>query len=300
MNTLFVVAVVATHQRPKELARLLKSLADQKGAPIEGLRAILVVDNGSDPAIQALVEQHAFAHYLDPGDNLGCGGGLHFGETKALESFQDQLTHLWILDDDVVVPENILAVLSARMREQNAEVACPMVLDANGRLGWFPGLLDRQKFDLIKRCKTADEFLFACGPAPVPFSWAQGISLLVSRRTFLELGPHRTDYWVRGEDLEFSLRITHQHKGIFVPEISVHHLPPETAPLNEREKHAAMLQNICYTSLRLPHGRRIARTIPGNFLRFLRTWGPGALPQACRAFWLGAIGGCPAGSCIHK
>lgn len=289
-DAVFVVAVIATHRRAMELERLLCSLA----AIPKGLGAILVVDNDANPAIAALTARFPKTTYLNPGSNLGCGGGLNFGETKALELFGDRLTHLWILDDDVVLPPGILEDLLAAMEECSADAACPMVKDANDALGWFPGLLDRTKFRAIKMCKTQAQFLERCGSEPVAFDWAQGISLLISRRGF-ELGPHRTDYWVRGEDLEFSLRITHRYRGVFVPTTSVQHLPPPVAAQDELLKHAAMLQNICYTSLRLVHGRRIARTIPGNFLRFLRTWGLAALPSAWRAFYLGAIKGRPAG-----
>lgn len=288
---LFVVAVIATYKRPAQLESLLRSLQQIPS----GLGAVLVVDNAASSQTAELTRRFPQTVYLNPGSNLGCGGGLHFGETKALELYAEQLTHLWILDDDVVVPPNILEALTAAMAGAGADAAYPMVTDANGRLGWFPGLLEPTKFNCIRECKAPDQFLAQCGSDPVGFDWAQGIALLVSRRAFLELGPHRTDYWVRGEDLEFSLRITHRYRGVFVPGISVAHLPPPVPALDELRKHAAMLQNICYTSLRLPHGRRIARTIPGNFLRFLRSWGAGGLAQACRAFYLGAIKGLPAG-----
>jgi hypothetical protein len=82
---------------------------------------------------------------------------------------------------------------------------------------------------------------------------------------------------VRGEDLEFSLRVTHRFRGIYVPSAHVQHLPPDTgasaAGATEYAKHRAMLQNLAYTSMRLAHGRPLLRTLPGNWARFVRTWG---------------------------
>jgi GT2 family glycosyltransferase len=130
--------------------------------------------------------------------------------------------------------------------------------------------------------------------------------LLVTRRAIEELGYHRTDYWVRGEDLEFSLRITHRFRGLYVPRARVAHLPPEPVGEASREseyaKHRAMLQNIAYTALRLPHGRRIFRTIPGNWRRFLSTWGftPRAFGGAIEAFWRGAVQGRPVGTALRS
>jgi GT2 family glycosyltransferase len=288
----FVVGVTATHRRPAELARLLALL----GAP---LRAMVVVDNASDPATRAVAEASPVpAVYLAMETNLGCGGGLREGEQVALARFPE-MTHLWILDDDCVVLPETLPLLLEAMARAGGDVAHPLTEGPEGRLGWFPGLLDRAKFAVARREPPPEEYLALCGDEPVPFSWSQGVALLATRRVLDELGLHRADYLVRGEDLEFSLRITHRHLGIYVPKARVRHLPPSGSAPRESEyaKHRAMLQNIAYTACRLPHGRRILRTLPGNWWRFLRTWGasPRVLGEAAGALWLGAICGWPAG-----
>jgi dTDP-4-dehydrorhamnose reductase len=296
-NRPLVVGVTATYRRPVEVERLLRSL-EASDCP---LHALVIVDNAGDPAIQALASSaHLHTEYLSPGTNLGCGGGLHAGERLAMEKFGGGLTHLWILDDDAVIEPGTLGILLAAMAAGNADTAHPLVIGSDGMLGWFPGLLDPVKFQGVKERQTPDEFIVRCGLDPVPFSWAQGIALLVTRRAIETLGFHRTDFWVRGEDLEFSLRITKDFRGLYVPAARVQHLPPEStgpvSPEGEYRKHLAMLQNIAYTALRLPHGRRIARTIPGNWLRFLRSWPLSrALTDSLAAFWKGAILGRPAG-----
>jgi GT2 family glycosyltransferase len=295
----FVVAVVATFRRPAELSRLIESLAQIRN----GLGAAVVVDNGSDPAVRTIVESAACTaamRCVDPGENLGCGGGLRLAEKTALDVFGSHATHIWILDDDAVVSPDALDALTGEMKRAGADAACPMVLDERGRVAWFPGLLDAQKFRVIRGAPMPEEFARTCGDAPIPFSWCTGISLLVSRRAIDEIGFHRDDFWVRGEDLEFSLRVTARFKGIYVPKANVRHLPPKsdgaTALDEEYLKHCAMLQNLCYTAIRLKHGRRIARTLPGNFRRFLKTWRARSLPDAFRAFWLGAVLGRSAGA----
>jgi len=294
----FIVAVVATCRRPLELARLLGSLENAGNA----LGAVVVVDNGNETAIRKLVEAAACnARYFAPGENLGCGGGLRFGGEKAFEHFGRELTHLWILDDDAVVTTGAPEALADAMRNEKADAACPMITGARGEIGWFPGLLDPAKFRAIRDVETPGEFIAKCGNAPVPFSWSTGVALLVSKRAVEELGFHRADYWMRGEDLEFTLRITNRRGGIFVPGVIVQHIPPqslhdESGCGSEYLRHAAMLQNLWYTGLRLPHGRRIARTLPGNYLRFLKTWSWRSTGDAIRAFWLGGVLGKPAGT----
>lgn len=294
----FVVGVTATFRRPTELRRLIDSLPHAGST----MRALVVVDNAADPAVQQLAATSTFpVEYHAPGSNIGCGGGLQVGERLAFERFGNRLTHIWILDDDVVVAPGSLDVLVKAMDDEQAHAVHPLVVDGDGRLGWFPGLLDRNKFRVIHLQQTPEQFIDRCGSSPVPFSWAQGIALLVRRPAFDQLGFHRADYWVRGEDLEFSLRLTYQFRGLYVPQARVQHLPPASPSASSLEgeyrKHCAMLQNIAYTSLRLPHGRRIARTVPGNWLRFVRMWGwqPRVVADVFCAFWRGAIRGWPAG-----
>jgi GT2 family glycosyltransferase len=280
------------------LARLLESLT----GTIPPLHAVLVIDNGGDAGTAEVLRRSwsvPLVHHV-AGRNLGCGGGLAAGERMALERFSE-LTHCWILDDDAVVTPPALGKMLAALEHENADVAHALVLDGSGTLGWPPGMKNRAVQRLMKLRQTPAEFRTRCGADPLPLDWAQGIALLVTRRALDELGLHRDDYWVRGEDLEFSLRITHRFRGIYVPLAEVAHLPPAGSSGGSQKeeflKHAAMLQNVAYTTARLPHGRRLLHTLLPNWLRFFRTWGvkPRVAIAAAGAFWKGAILGRPAG-----
>jgi GT2 family glycosyltransferase len=294
-----VVAVIATMRRPAELSRLLRALEKIKS----GLDGVVVVDNGGDSEIQKIVEAATCnPHYIAPGKNLGCGGALALGEKNALEIFGEKLTHVWILDDDAVVAPDALTHLLEAMQNENAPLAVPMIVDAEGRIGWASGLLDNEKFRTLLESNTQADFLKRHGSAPVPLAWTQGISVLATRGVLEELGPHRTDFWLRGEDFEFALRITARHRGIFVPAVAVQHLMPsatQTPQTREMEyrKQCAMVQNVTFIGLRLPHGRRLLRNIPGRFYHHFKNWGvtPKTVFHALRMFWQGAVMGRPAG-----
>lgn len=286
----FVAGIVATYRRPGEIRRLLESLT---GPPPE-VGALVVVDNGGSPEIRALVERAPFlAHYVNPGRNLGCGGGLKLAGETAWSQYKDQLTHLLVLDDDAVLSPGTVEKLISGIEQAHAGAACAMVVDHRGRIAWLPGLLDHEKERLADGGRTPAEYLEQAGSTPVPFSWAQGICLLASREVIASSGFHRDDFWVRGEDLEFSLRVTAHRPGVWVPGAIVEHLPPSgdaaAARAGEYLKHCAMLQNVAYVALRLSHGRRIAWTIPGNLRRFFLLWGMRALGDAFRALWRGAV-----------
>ncbi len=299
MSAPAVIAVIATCRRAPEVRRLLASLARIP----RGLLGVVIVDNGAEEATREVaVASSLRVEYLPQSRNLGCGGGLAAGERATVERFGPAFTHLWILDDDAVVEPDALEILVTAMERAGAGVAHPQVVDRAGLLGWSPGVLDPKIKTLLREPLTPAQYAERAGLDPVPFSWSQGIALLVTRLALEAVGFHRDDYWVRGEDLEFSLRLTARFPGLYVPAARVQHLPPEGDPVAARAaeypKHRAMLQNIAYTALRLPHGRRIARTIPPNWLRFLRTWGwtPRVLGDAAGAFLRGALLGQPAGA----
>lgn len=289
-------ALIATYRRPRELHRLLQSLAQ-----VERVTTVIVVDNDSSEEVRALVEYgYAGAHYVNPGANFGCGGGLKVAEEYALRLKGKHLSHLLILDDDTVLAPETVVRLAEAMERQEADLAYPLVTDERGRVGWLPGFTDRSHGLRREFDGTPEDFRARFGDGTRDFIWAQGICLLVARGALERFGTHRDDFWVRGEDLEFSLRLTAGRRGIFVPTAVVQHLPPpeDTGLSNEAEylKHCALLQNIAFIGFRLAQGHRIAWTIAGALRRFFRSWSWTGLSDATRAVWRGAVLGKPAGA----
>ena len=297
--TPFVVGIVATYRRAPELERMLRSLA-QVTVPM----ALVIVDNADERETEAAVRNAPpgiEVVRLTPGANLGCGGGLAYGECAAMERYGDRLTHLWPMDDDVEIPPGTLERMLQAMETEGAALACPMITGPDGRIGWVPGLLEYRPFRVALAKQPPADYLARCGSRPIRLAWAAGVSLLVTRDAYLKCGPQRDDFLIRGEDIEWTLRITAQFPAIFVPDAQVRHLPrspvesPE-ATATERKKQGAMLQNIAYISFHLPHGRRILRHLPGNLWRFIRAWGLGRLFEGLTLYWRGAVGARPAGA----
>jgi len=290
-----VVVVTATYRRPAEFARLLTSLATEAPA----LASALVVDNAASPETKDIVGRISWpARVLTPGGNLGCGGGVALGLREALRD--PAVTHCWIFDDDAAATPDALAVLLAALETARADAAVPLVTDAAGRIGWFPGPLVQPAWDVIRRPGvTPAEFRRTCGDAPLRWNWAPWPSLLVTRRAVETAGLPRDDYWFQGEDLEWTLRISARLAGVLAPAAECRHLPPAADdPARAFLKQALMLQNNFYTGTRLPHGRRMLRHAPGNVGRFLAAnhFSVRALAAAWLGGWRGGIRGRPAGA----
>jgi GT2 family glycosyltransferase len=293
MSEPHVIAVVATYRRPAEISRLLGSLS--------GVHGIVVCDNSSDPAVRdAISAARIPAHYLEPGENLGCGGGLRMAEEHAWKVAGERLTHLLVLDDDAVLQTDTVDRLREALDRAAAAAAYPLIVGADGNTGWLPGLCDRTMHRLGKKSMNPEVYRKKLGVEVADFHWAQGICLLGTRTAVERAGFHRSDFWVRGEDLDFSLRLTQQGRGLFVPGVSAQHLPPSSAvpahDLREYLRHAAMVQNIAYLGFRQPHGTVIRGSIAGASRRFLATWGVAALAELLRALWRGAVRGEAAGT----
>jgi GT2 family glycosyltransferase len=300
MRDLFVVGVTATFERAESLKRMLRSLSEAGPE----LRAFVVVDNSPSATAREVANSAQFeVIHCHPGQNLGCGAGLHLGMETAFDKFGDRITHFLLLDDDVEFPANAVSSLLDLGCRANAEVICPMIVDKSGVIGWFPGLSSPVPWKVIRRVKTPKEYWRECGLGPVRFSWSTGVCLLISQRAVRVAGLPAKNFWVRGEDLEYSLRLTSRCESAFVPGLVVRHLVADSVqngPVGSGEvlKHLAMMQNLAYMITRLPHGRRVLRHFPGNVYRFIRahglTWS--SIRSLIVALWLGFMSGRPAGA----
>ncbi len=293
MNARPVVSVViASYRRPALLARALESLREQGPA----LAGVVVVNNSSDDETRRVAAGAPVAVQLaEPSRNLGTGGGVAFGLQTALKN--PAVTHAWIMDDDATATPGALEAMLAGAVAASAEAVMPLVLDAQDIVRWFPGPLVQPAWDAIRRGVTADQFRAECGIAPLRWNWAPWPSLLISRRAIEAVGWPREDFWFQSTDIEYTLRLSHRFTCALVPTAICRHLPPPESAQQRRAKDLWTLQNNALLSVRLRHGRRALRHLPGNHYRYWKSHGRslGALGESCGAFLRGAVLGRPAG-----
>jgi len=233
---------------------------------------------------------------LTPDANLGTGGGLSLGFGEILR--HTDATHLWVLDDDVVASPGALAQMLAVQRQAGAAAVSPLVPDGRGVVKWFPGPLPQPAWDVIRSGVTCEAFVARCGAEPLRWNWATWASLLVTREAVEAVGLPRTDFWYQATDIEYTLRLSHRFPCVLAPTAVCPHLPPPESVERRRLKDVWGLQNNAFLSVRLRHGWRALRHLPGNHYRHWKKYRPtgGALRESWAAFWRGAVRGIPVGA----
>ena len=291
-----VAALIAAYRRDAELERLLRALTAGTLAPAR----VLVADSAASAATRELCARMG-AEWIPVPINRGPGPAWNAALEAALPDAS--ITHFLVLDDDVVPPADSLEKMISAMSSSRAGAVAPLLFDAQGKLWGFPEPRDIELRAAIRRVDDPAAAVAALGREPQPFCWATGACMLYRRDVFERCGKFREDFWMLGEDLEFSMRAAAQGGGVFAADIAVPHLPPapndpRAAAVAHRGKFLALLQNLSYLAFHAPHSAHLRSYLPGNFRRYLRTegWKPGNLRDAAAAFWLGAVRGQPAGT----
>ncbi|MGX1738850.1 galactofuranosyltransferase GlfT1 [Corynebacterium flavescens] len=187
-------AVIVTHQRVELLGASLDQVVNQTH-PVQW---VIVVDNGADPAVQALVEERAGdrAVYIASHTNLGGAGGFALGFLHALALGADAV---WCADDDgrpadSHVLEELYRVAEAHQLHEVSPAVCN--IDDPGRLA-FPlrqGLVWRRRMDELE-----GEFL------PGIASLFNGA--LISAEAMEIIGVPDYRLFIRGDEVEYHRRL---------------------------------------------------------------------------------------------
>jgi rhamnopyranosyl-N-acetylglucosaminyl-diphospho-decaprenol beta-1,3/1,4-galactofuranosyltransferase len=188
-----VAVAILTHNRPDDVAVLLKSLSGQT-APVD---TVVLVDNGTEHCDLAPFDGALDIRYIQSESNLGGAGGFSLAILTALSTTADWV---WIMDDDAC-PEDAecLAVLLAEAEQRHLSAVSPIIVapeDAT-RLS-FPFRIDgRLTYDRA----TVEQTDFWPGHALL-FN-----GLLIRREALFEVGLPDLKLFIRGDEVDYLLRL---------------------------------------------------------------------------------------------
>ncbi|MCX6967778.1 MAG: glycosyltransferase [Verrucomicrobia bacterium] len=295
-----MIALTSSFRRPAEIERLLDCICAQT-VPCA---AVVIADNDGESPLAELVRNYSARPgslktvYLPNPGNPGCGGGLKAGEELILEQF-GTANYIWVLDDDAVPEPDCLEKLLEAFSQEAAGMAVPAYhSDCTGK----PLLVVDPPAQRRKIKKLPYENQLAVLPPRFRVHWATGVCQLVSMEAVQKLGVHRTDFWMQGEDIEYSHRISMALGVVAVRDCIVGHSRTGNPPPPSESEHArsflALLQNLSYMAFHIPQGlRRFLLTWALSLGRYFRTFPnhPQWLVLAWMASLAGSVQGRPAG-----
>ena len=210
--------VVVTYNRLALLKEAIDSLRNQ----IYTNREIVVVNNGSTDGTQEWLNAQKDIIVITQ-QNLGGAGGFFTGMKYVAEHDYDDC---WIMDDDVVCHSDALQELvSAYNKKPNIGFVCSKVIGINGCPMNTPTVDDRPSSN-----GDAD-FTDLITESMIKVKTATFVSVLCSVKTIKEVGLPYKEFFIWGDNTEYTNRISLHHECYMVCKSVVVHKRAIQGPL---------------------------------------------------------------------
>lgn len=176
---------------------------------------IMVVNNASTDGTEAALKKYIRTNhiiYFNTGTNIGGAGGFNYGLKKA---YQMGYEYFWLMDDDTIVQENSLKEIIYR-----AKILKNKWGFISGQAVWTDGAeckMNRHKIKgRYKNISNKDNGLFAVKQATF-------VSFFTRRDVIEEVGFPIKEYFIWGDDTEYSLRISQLYPCYYASKSKVVH-----------------------------------------------------------------------------
>lgn len=256
-----VWAVVVTYNRLQLLQECIDSIRIQSRRPDE----ILVVNNGSIDGTKEWLESQDVLKVIHQ-ENLGGAGGFHNGMKYAIQSGAD---FVWIMDDDVIVkPDALHKLINAAHRLGDFGFLASTVYGVDGNLLNVPSV------DMRATQNGYPKWHRFLSRGIVQIREATFVSLLFPRKTIKKFGLPIREFFMWGDDTEYTYRVTKHVPAYLVGRsVVIHKRSIQTAPSiftevdRERiKKYFFMYRNMIYRK-RIRSGGYCYRFVTKSIIR---------------------------------
>lgn len=210
--SLKVIAVVVTYNRKELLKECIEGLLAQK---VDANLSIQIIDNASTDGTRDYIDSYIEAKkikYLNTGANLGGAGGFEKG---IREVSKDDYDFVWIMDDDTIPTESALSELISAASELSLQgFLSSLALWTDGSIC----TMNVQRKDIMRKLKMS-EFKKKI----IPVQYATFVSLFIPMRVVKEVGAPIGDFFIWGDDWEYTRRISKKYKSYVVTSSQVVH-----------------------------------------------------------------------------
>ena len=206
-----IAAIVVTYNRCAlllECIEALKKYAKQAD--------IIIVDNASTDAtkenIQLYIKNEEIVYY-NTGSNIGGAGGFNYGIKKAYNLGYE---YFWLMDDDTIINKYTLKEIinCVRITQNRFGFISSLAL-------WTDGSICKMNRHIINN-KWGDSKSY-CKDGILRIDQATFVSFFIKREVVAKVGLPIKDYFIWGDDTEYSLRISKAYPCYFAAKSVVTH-----------------------------------------------------------------------------
>lgn len=216
-----VNAVVVTYNRLELLKKTINKLREQSF----GLNRIIIVNNastdGTEKYLEEINDEYIDVYNLEK--NLGGAGGFHYGIKKAYECECD---FVWIMDDDTICSNTAL--------EELVKAYDLISENQNRKIGFLSSdvrFTDEQPclMNIPATAYIYNEFL---EDGIVQVTHTSFVAMLIPSYVIKEVGLPYKEFFIWGDDGEYSTRILQKYLGYLVGKSVVYHYMKENKGVN--------------------------------------------------------------------
>lgn len=194
-----ITALIVTYNKLELLKESLFTLFNQS----VHLNNIIVVDNNSTKETKEYLESvKSKIHYIRLNENIGGAGGFNKGFKYFIEYLDDD--YLWIMDDDTISKMNTLENLVQELPD-NFGFIC-------SRVDWVDGSLANMNVPVPNP--------FYLENSLVKINSCSFVSVLFPRDIIMEFGYPIKDFFIWGDDVEYTERIS-KHRNCYINKKSI-------------------------------------------------------------------------------
>ena len=207
-----VAIVIVTYNRKKLLKECINKLLNQEFDNYK----LLIIDNASTDGTKKFITEelkNKKIYYENTGANIGGAGGFNFGMKKAYNLGCD---YMWLMDDDCMVKKDSLKKLLEADEKLNGNYGF-----LSSKVLWTDGTLcnmNKQKFtkDYKKNIRLYNEGIYKTYHASF-------VSFFVKTDVVKDVGLPIKDFFIWGDDVEYSNRITKKYDNYVINDSVVIH-----------------------------------------------------------------------------
>lgn len=269
MSEVTVSAVIVTYNRLPLLKKAIQKVLNQR---TQALKHLIIVNGASSDGtreyLDSLSDRRLIVVHLS--ENVGGAGGFNQGMRQFYEKTSDEF--VWVMDDDSMPSENALGKLLS-MFEAN-----PSAGWGASKVTWVDG--NFAKMNIPGTMTGHRDRIYSGTENWVQIKNATFVSTIFKRELIKQIGLPQKEYFIWGDDMEFTQRASQQMSGYYVQDSIVVHESQFNAKPGDivGEKLDARLPRYLYeyrnrilTSRRRHKRSKMLKTLVHSALDLLRT-----------------------------